>query len=70
MTLFDALMLIVGVVTLLIGCTGKAFFYARSLNFVSLSDKRAPTWQGRLMFICVGLVILAIEIKRLAFGNS
>lgn len=70
MTLFDAVMLIVGVAALLIGCIGKTFYFARSLNFVSLSSKRAPTWQGRLMFICVGLAILAIEVKRLVFGNN
>lgn len=66
MTFFDVLTLIVGVIAIVIGCIGKTFYYAKGLN-ASLSNKRAPAWQGRAMFIGVGILFLAIELERLFF---
>ena len=70
MTFFDVLALIVGVIAIVIGCVGKTFYYAKSLKFVSLSDKRAPTWQGRAMFLGVGVLFLIIELKHLFFEGK
>ena len=67
MTFFDVLTLIVGVISIVIGCAGKTFYYAKGLNFASVSDKRAPTWLGRAMFIGIGILFLAIELERLFF---
>jgi len=69
MTFFDVSTLIVGVVAIVIGCVGKTFYYAKGVNFASVSDKRAPTWQARATFIGVGILFLAIELKRLFFAG-
>jgi hypothetical protein len=65
MTFSDGLALLAGGIAIFIGCVGKTFYYAKGLTGPTPSSKRAPRWMGRVMFICVGVLIIAIELKHL-----
>jgi len=49
--------IIFGLAAIAFGCFAKTFFWAKGFHG-SLSDKRAPTWLGRTLFIFIGAVFL------------
>jgi hypothetical protein len=67
-TSIDIGVLIAGIGAIIIGCYGKTFYYAKSRHASGgASDKKAPTWLGRLMFIGIGFLFLIFELKRAFF---
>jgi hypothetical protein len=61
------LAIIVGCVLIVLGFIMKEFYAAKGITGVALSDKRIATWQGRLLFLVVGGVMLLVGIKFLMF---
>jgi hypothetical protein len=59
---------IVGIVMIVLGLTIDKFYYATSL-FGDHAGKRAPTWQGRTMFLFVGIAFLLVALKLLLWPN-
>jgi hypothetical protein len=58
-----------GCVAIVIGCVGKNFYYAKSLQAAVASKKPAPTWAGRTMFWVFGVLLIVISLKHLMFGR-
>jgi hypothetical protein len=47
--------------------TMKQFYAAKGLYGAVLSDRKAATWKGRLLFVVVGAVLLFVGFKDLFF---
>jgi hypothetical protein len=56
---------IVGFIAVVIGTLGNKFYYARGLY--GISNKVAPLWFGRLMFIGVGTIFIITGMYYLLF---
>jgi len=56
---------LMGLISILIGCFNDNFYYAKSLQGAVLSDKPAPLWLGRALFILVGIALTLYGIKHL-----
>jgi hypothetical protein len=61
------LFVVVGLISILIGCFNKKFYYAKSLQAAVISDKPAPLWFGRGMFLLVGAVFVLFGLRQLLF---
>jgi hypothetical protein len=57
----------VGIVFIVMGCFGREFFYAKGIHGIS-SNKRAPTWIGRTLFVLGGIAILAVSVGHILFA--
>jgi hypothetical protein len=68
MKISDFIVLIMSIGAIVYGCVGRDFYYAKSIAFWSASDKRMPAWQGRVMFIGIGVLLLVPELFHL-FSN-
>jgi len=53
---------VIGIAFTLVGCFAKNFTYAKSLQSAVGSNRRAPTWLGRILFLTFGLSLLTISI--------
>lgn len=54
---------------ILCGLLVKQFYQAKGENGAVLSDRKIPQWQGRILFIGIGIVFLIIGIRFLVLGN-
>ena len=54
--------ILVGIGATLIGFFNKTFYAAKGLLGAPSSNKRIPTWQGRLIFLLVGGMFLFFGI--------
>ena len=60
------LFILLGLAVVILGGFTQKFYYARGLY--GLSNKRAPLWAGRLIFIGVGALFMVIGFAHLFFG--
>jgi hypothetical protein len=56
---------VIGFVAIVIGCVGKNFYYAKSLQAAVASDKPAPIWLGRALFLLFGTILVVVGLKHL-----
>jgi len=56
---------LIGIAFIFMGILGREFYWARSLEGIFPSDRRAPTWAGRLLFLILGVLALIISIKQM-----
>jgi len=61
------LFVVVGLISILIGCFNKRFYYAKSLQAAVASDKPSPLWFARGMFLLVGAILVLAGLKQLLF---
>ena len=54
-----------GTAFIVMGFAIKKFYYSKSLHGALLSDKVAPTWLGRALFLLIGLGMVAIGVRDL-----
>ena len=65
----DSIVLIIpGITGIVVGIIGKKFYNADVLS-LSRYRQESSTWSGRLVFIVVGVLFIAIGIKFLVDGN-
>ena len=65
----EALVAVVsGVGALLMAVFGDKFYWARGL-YGNFSDKRAPTWVGRLLFSLIGSAFIIFGLHHLYFAR-
>ncbi len=62
MTSTDVAVVTLGLVVIVIGCTTKTFYYLKGRGS---SDKPAPIWLGRLIFIVVGSMFVLFGLGHL-----
>jgi hypothetical protein len=65
----DLALIIVGCVAIAIGCVGRNFYYAKSLQAAVASNKPAPTWLGRTLFLILGVLLVGISLRHLLFDH-
>jgi len=58
-------LLAVGVGAVIIGSVGKKFYYAKGFIGVFLSEKLAPTWLGRSLFLLFGITLVVVSLSHL-----
>jgi len=66
LTLSDYITLTVSTVLILIGCFSKEYYWKRFRGEWQDPGKPAPLWFGRLIFISLGLLLLALDLKSLS----
>ena len=59
----------IGIVMILVGLLVKQFHQAKGTSGAVLSDRKVPRWQGRILFIGIGIVFLIVGIRFLVLGN-
>jgi hypothetical protein len=52
-----------GSVMIVLSLTAKQFYAARGVFGVTVSNRKIPTWQGRLLFLVVGIVMFAFGLS-------
>jgi hypothetical protein len=60
---------LLGLLFVLMGIFGREFYWAKSLDAIFPSDKRAPTWAGRFVFLFLGIMALIYSIKQMIWGT-
>lgn len=63
------LAIIGGVAMIVAGFTIKQFYAARGMFGAALSDRKIATWQGRLLFLIIGVVMLLVGLKFFLFDQ-
>ena len=63
------LAIIGGVAMIVVGFTIKQFYAARGMFGAALSDRKIATWQGRLLFLIIGVVMLLVGLKFFWLGQ-
>gem|GEM_PF-5159183 len=48
------------------GYLTQNFYWARGFN--GASNKRAPTWAGRLLYVVIGVLFMVFGFSHLLFG--
>jgi hypothetical protein len=61
------LAIVAGCVMIVLALCIKQFYAAKGILGVSLSNKQIPTWQGRLLFVVIGVVMVLVGIKFFVF---
>jgi hypothetical protein len=65
-----ALLAIIGGIAMIIaGFTIKQFYAAKGMFGAALSDRKIATWQGRLLFLVIGVAMLLVGIKFFVFDQ-
>ena len=62
MTSIDVAVATLGLVLIVVGCATKTFYYLKGRG---ASDKPAPLWLGRLVFIAVGSIFVLFDLGHL-----
>jgi hypothetical protein len=65
----DIVVAAVGCIAIVIGCVGKNFYYVKGRQAAVASNKSAPTWLGRTMFLVLGILLVAFSLRHLLFGQ-
>lgn len=51
-----------GIAMITVGLTIKQYYAARGIFGAALSDRKIATWQGRLLFLIIGIVMLLVGV--------
>jgi hypothetical protein len=63
MPVSSGVLIFVGVCAIIAGSIGNNFYYSKGL--FAASDKRAPSWFGRMVFIGVGTLMILVGVIHL-----
>jgi hypothetical protein len=55
--------IVAGAVMIILAVVAKQFYAARGVFGVTVSNRKIPTWQGRLLFLVIGIVILVFGLS-------
>jgi len=60
------LFILAGLGMVIAGYLTQNFYWARGFN--GASNKRAPTWAGRLLYVVIGVLFMVFGFSHLLFG--
>lgn len=63
------LAIVAGSVAIVFSLLVKQFYAARGVLGVTLSKRKVPRWQGRLLWLLVGISLLSVGVRFLLFGQ-
>jgi hypothetical protein len=58
-----------GIAMIVLGFTIKQFYAAKGMFGAALSNRKIATWQGRLLFLVIGVVMLLVGFKFFLFDQ-
>jgi hypothetical protein len=61
---------VLGCVFIVMGCVIDRFYFAKSLQAAVLSNRIAPTWLGRTLFLIFGLIMVIVSVRHLLSNGN
>jgi hypothetical protein len=60
----------IGCMMLIFAFCNKDFYAGKGIGSAALSERRIPTWAGRLLFVFIGLTAILVGISFFIYGGG